>query len=158
MAMIARRILVPLDGSETAEAALPVALEVATKSGGQLIVLRTAEVRFERDPSPVDTALVRIREAEAYLRRIRERIESTGQPVSTFLWQGSPAAAIVKAVQHYQIDVIVMTTHGRTGREQEMFGSVAEAVLGGVKVPVVVVRPTGVVVRTPPGEAAPLSS
>lgn len=156
--MSARRILVPLDGSEAAEAALPVALEVATKSGGQLVVLRAAEVRLEPAPAPVDTALVRVREAEAYLKHIRDRIESTGQPVSTFLWQGSPAAAIVKAVQHYQIDIIVMTTHGRSGREQEMFGSVAEAVLGGAKVPVVVVRPTGVVVRTPPGEAAPWPS
>lgn len=148
----------PLDGSATAEAAVPVALEMATKSGAQLIVLRTAEVRFDRDPAPVDTALTRIREAEAYLHRIRERIGAAGQQVSAFLWQGSPAAAIVKAVQHYQIDVIVMTTHGRTGRDQEMFGSVAEAVLGGVNVPVVIVRPTGVVVRTPPGEAAPLTS
>lgn len=51
------------------------------------------------------------------------------------LWQGSPASAIVKAVPHYHID---------------------EAVLRGVTVPVLVVRPTGVVVRTSPGEAAPL--
>ena len=154
--MTPRRILVPLDGSEAAEAALPVALEVATASGGQLLILRVIPERFDREPSPLDTALDRIREAESYLRQIRERIGTEGKRIATFLWQGSPAAAIVKAVQHYQIDVIVMTTHGRTGRNKEMFGSVAESVLGGVRVPVVVVRPTGVVVRTPPGEAAPL--
>jgi hypothetical protein len=54
------------------------------------------------------------------------------------------------------IDVIVMTTHGRSGREKEMFGSVAEAVVRGVTVPVFLVSPTGLVVRTPPREAAPL--
>ena len=154
--MTARRILVPLDGSQAAEAALPVALEMATAPGGQLLILRVVTERFDRDPSPLETALTRIREAEAYLRQIRERIASEGKQVATFLWQGSPAAAIVKAVQHYQIDVVVMTTHGRSGRAKEMFGSVAESVLAGIAVPVVVVRPTGVVVRTPPGDAAPL--
>jgi nucleotide-binding universal stress UspA family protein len=154
--MTARRILVPLDGSHAAEAALPVALEMATAPGGQLLILRVVTERFDRDPSPLETALTRIREAEAYLRQIRERIVSEGKQVATFLWQGSPAAAIVKAVQHYQIDVVVMTTHGRSGRAKEMFGSVAESVLAGIAVPVVVVRPTGVVVRTPPGDAAPL--
>jgi len=149
---------VPLDGSAAAEAALPVALEMATATGGQLVILRVVTERFDRDPSPLDAALTRLREAEVYLRHIRDRIASEGKQVATFLWQGSPAAAIVKAVQHYQIDVIVMTTHGRTGREKEMFGSVAESVLAGITVPVVVVRPTGVVVRTPPGDAAPLPS
>jgi nucleotide-binding universal stress UspA family protein len=154
--MTDRRILVPLDGSAAAEAALPVALQMATTPGGQLLILRVVAERFDRDPSPLETALARIREAEAYLRQIRERITSEGQQVATFLWQGSPAAAIVKAVQHYQIDVVVMTTHGRTGRDKEMFGSVAESVLAGITVPVVVVRPTGVAVRTPPGDATPL--
>lgn len=154
--MSARRILVPLDGSAAAEAALPVAVDMAAAPGGQLLLLRVVTERLDRDPAPLDAALTRIREAEAYLHRVRERIAAAGTQVATFLWQGSPAAAIAKAVQQYQIDVLVMTTHGRTGREKEMFGSVAESVLAGLTVPVVVVRPTGVVVRTPPGDAAPL--
>jgi hypothetical protein len=48
-----------------------------------------------------------------------------------------------------------MATHGRSGREKDMFGSVAEAVLRGVTVPVLVVRPAGMVVQAPGGEAAP---
>jgi nucleotide-binding universal stress UspA family protein len=156
--MNASRILVPLDGSPAAEAALPVALDLARAAKGQVIVLRVTQVRFDGSPAPIETELTRIREAETYLARIREQLGAGGGQVTTVLWQGSPAAAVVKAVPHYQIDVIVMTSHGRTGREHEMFGSVAQAVLRGVTVPVLLVRPTGVVVRTPPGEAAPLGA
>jgi nucleotide-binding universal stress UspA family protein len=154
--MTARRILVPLDGSEAAAAALPVAKEMITASGGHLLILRAIAGRHDPDPSPLEADLTRMQEAEAYLQKIRERIAAEGKQVTTCLWQGSAAAAIVKAVQYYQIDTVVMTTHGRTGREEEMFGSVAQAVLRGVTVPVVVVRPSGAVVRTPPGEATPL--
>jgi nucleotide-binding universal stress UspA family protein len=156
--MNASRILVPLDGSEAAEAALPVALKLARTSNGHVLLLRVTQLRFDRDPSPVEADLARIREAEAYLGGLRQRLGADGGQVTTVLWQGSPAAAIVKAVPHYQIEVIVMTTHGRTGREKDMFGSVAEAVLRGVNVPVLLVRPGGIAVRTPPGEAAPLPS
>jgi nucleotide-binding universal stress UspA family protein len=153
--MKAGRILVPLDGSEAAEAALPFALDLAKTSQGRLLVLRVTDVPFDRDPAPVESVLARIREAEAYLRGISERLSIGGGQLTTSLWQGSPAAAIVRAVPYYQIDVIVMTTHGRSGREKEMFDSVAEAVLRGVTVPVLLIRPTGVVVQTPPGEAVP---
>lgn len=156
--MNVKRILVPLDGSDAAEAALPVASELARTSEAKLLVIRVTDARFERDPAPIEAGLRRIREAEAYLTLIRERLGAGGGQVATFLWHGSPAAAIVKAARDYQIDIIIMTTHGRTGREKDMFGSVAEAVLRGVTVPVLVVRPTGVVVQAPPGEAAPSSA
>jgi nucleotide-binding universal stress UspA family protein len=149
------RILVPLDGSEAAEAALPVALALGRTAGANVVVLRVTDVRFDEPPAPVDAGLAPIREAESYLRAIRERLGTESERVGTFVWRGSPASAIVKAARHYQVDLIVMTTHGRTGREKEMFGSVAEAVLHGAGVPVVVVRPAGVAARVPPGEAAP---
>lgn len=149
------RILLPLDGSASAEAALPVARELARASGARLLVLRVTAARFDHDPAPMEGELARIREAEAYLQSIRERLVGGGAEVATFLWHGAPAAAIVKAARDYEADIIVMTTHGRTGREKEMFGSVAEAVLRGVTVPVLVVRPTGMMVQTPPGQAAP---
>ncbi len=150
------KILVPLDGSAAAEAALPVALELAKASNASLLILRVASARFDPEPGPVDAGLAPIREAEAYLRSIRERAGAQGGRVTTVIWQGSPAAAIVKAVQEYQADMIVMTTHGRTGREREMFGSVAEAVLRAVAVPVLIVRPAGAGLQAPPGDARPL--
>jgi nucleotide-binding universal stress UspA family protein len=153
--MEAARILVPVDGSEAAEAAVPVALELARSLRANLILLRVTDVRFEQEPSPVDTGLAPIREAESYLKILLGRIDAGGVAVAAFVWRGSPAAAIVRAARHYRVNFIVMTTHGRTWREREMFGSVAEAVLRGVTVPILVVRPAGVVVQTPPGDAAP---
>jgi nucleotide-binding universal stress UspA family protein len=153
--MSLRRILVPLDGSAAAEAALPVASELARTSEAKLLVIRVTDARFDQDPGPMETGLSRIREAEAYLQSIRDRLGPGGGQVATFLWRGSPAAAIVKAACDYQVDMIIMTTHARTGRDREMFGSVAEAVLRGVTVPVLVVRPKGETVQAPGGEAAP---
>lgn len=153
--MPVKRILLPLDGSETAEAALPVARELARTSGAKLLVVRVTSARFDHEPAPVEGQLAPIREAEAYLKSIRDRLEGSGAAVATVLWHGAPAAAIAKAARDYEVDIIVMTTHGRTGREKEMFGSVAEAVLRGVAVPVLVVRPAGMMVQTPPGQAAP---
>jgi nucleotide-binding universal stress UspA family protein len=149
------RILVPLDGSEAAEGALPVALKLAEASDANLLLLRATEVRFDQEAAPVDAGLAPIRAAESYLRAIRERIGAGDEKVGTFVWRGSPAAAIVKAARHYQVEFIVMTTHGRTGRQKEMFGSVAEAVLRGVSVPVLVVRAPGMVAQAPPGGAEP---
>jgi nucleotide-binding universal stress UspA family protein len=149
------RILVPLDGSKAAEAALPSALQLARASGAQLLLLRATDVRFDQEPAPVEVGLAPIRAAEAYLRGVQDRVGAELERVTAFVWRGSAAAAIVKAVRHYQIDLIVMTTHGRSGREQEMFGSVAEAVLRGVTIPVLVVRPSGIAVHAPTGEAMP---
>jgi nucleotide-binding universal stress UspA family protein len=156
--MNVRRILVPLDGSQTAEAALRAAHELARTSGAELLLIGVTEARFDQSPAPMEAGLSRIREAEAYLARTRERLAGSGGRVAAFLWHGSPAAAIVKAAREYQADMIVMTTHGRSGREKDMFGSVADAVLRGTSLPVLVVRPEGMAVQTPRGEAAPSST
>jgi nucleotide-binding universal stress UspA family protein len=155
--MKVRRILVPLDGSPTAEAALRPAHELARTAGAELLLIRVTEARFDPSPAPMAGGLSRIREAEGYLATIRERLRAGGEQISAFLWHGSPAAAIIKAANGYQADMIVMTTHGRSGREKEMFGSVAEAVLRGTNLPVLVVRPEGLPVQPPPGQATPTS-
>jgi nucleotide-binding universal stress UspA family protein len=61
--------------------------------------------------------------------------------VETSVWSGPAAATIIKAAQTYGADMIVMTTHGRSGREREMFGSVADSVLRNAPMPVLVLRP-----------------
>jgi nucleotide-binding universal stress UspA family protein len=60
--------------------------------------------------------------------------------VVTTVWSGPAAAAIIKAAQTHGVDMIVMTTRGRTGRERDMFGSVADAVLRNAPMPVLVLR------------------
>ena len=148
-------ILVPLDGSATAEDAVPVALDLARADDACVVLLMVANVHPAPDPAPVDADLVPIRHAEAYLSAARQRLAADYPNVLTAVWRGSPAAAIVRAAHEYTADRIVMTTHGRTGRERDMFGSVADAVLRGASMPVVIVRPRHDAARAPDGHAEP---
>jgi nucleotide-binding universal stress UspA family protein len=149
-------ILVPLDGSTTAEAAVPVALQLARADNAGLVLLMVTNPHPVPDPAPVDPDLVPIRSAEAYLASAKQRFASDYSNVLTAVWRGAPAAAIVRAAQDYGVRRIVMTTHGRTGAEREMFGSVAEAVLRGASTPVIVLRPRRDAAPSPAGKAEPV--
>jgi nucleotide-binding universal stress UspA family protein len=136
------KILVPLDGSILAEAALWQALEIA--DGGTISLLRAAEA----DPVPAADSpaaqVAALREAQEYLRGMIKRLESNGMSrVEANVWYGSPAAAIVGAARTEKVDLIVMATHGRGGLERLVLGSVTESVLRGTPVPILVVRPEG---------------
>lgn len=151
-------ILVPLDGSITAEAAVPVALQLARADNAGLVLLMVTTPHPAPDPAPVDPDLVPIRSAETYLAAAKQRLASDYPNVLTAVWRGAPAAAIVRAAQDYGAGRIVMTTHGRTGAEREMFGSVAEAVLRGASTPVIVLRPRRDAAPSPAGKAEPVST
>ena len=135
------KILVPLDGSRTAEAALPLALQLARTEKGALVLLMVANIHPAPDPAPCEPDLVPIRDAQIYLDTARRQIGPDYRDVSAVVWRGAPAAAIVRAAMQYDADHIVMTTHGRTGNQRDMFGSVADAVLRNAPMAVVVVRP-----------------
>ncbi len=154
--MKAKRILVPLDGSRVAEAALPVALDLSRDTGATLLLLRV----LEAPPPGSETAPMRleaVREAETYLHDMARRVRTDGaRDVTVGLWQGSPSQAIVTAAEQHDVDMIVMTTHGRTGLQRECFGSVAESVLRGTGRPVLVVRESSAACEEPRGHATPL--
>jgi nucleotide-binding universal stress UspA family protein len=153
--MKAKRVLVPLDGSRLAEAALPFAVDLARDADASLVLLRVVEAATS-EPSSV--RLDATREAERYLDDVAGRAHAEGaRQVIRSLWGGSPGHAIVAAAEHHGVDIIVMTTHGRTGLQRECFGSVAESVLRGASRPVLVVRSDHATCEMPPGQAAPLS-
>jgi nucleotide-binding universal stress UspA family protein len=81
------------------------------------------------------------REAQAYLTRMTELPMLSGLPVKTRLLTNSPALAILDAAAEYRADIIVMTSHGRTGVSRWVFGSVAEHVARQSHMPVLVLRP-----------------
>ncbi|HXU88240.1 MAG TPA: universal stress protein [Methylomirabilota bacterium] len=149
-------ILVPLDGSATAEAAVPVALQLARGENARLILLMVITPHPAPDPAPVEGDLVPIRSAEAYLASAKQRLAGDYRNVLTAVWRGAAAAAIVRAAHDYGAGWIVMTTHGRTGAQRDMFGSVADAVLRGASMPVVVLRPAREAAPTPAGKAEPV--
>jgi nucleotide-binding universal stress UspA family protein len=135
------KVLVPLDGSRTAEAAVPIALRLAGEPKTSLVLLGVANVRVSQDPAPAEPEIAPIQEARSYLEAAKDRLMPDASGVLTTVWSGPAAAAIIKAAQSYGVDMIVMTTHGRSGRERDMFGSVADAVLRGARMPVLVLRP-----------------
>ena len=135
------KILVPLDGSQTAEAALPVALRLASKATASLVLLTVVTVRFGEEPAPAEPGIAPVQEARSYLECARNHLIPDIAGVITTVWTGPAAPAIIKAAEHYGVDTIVMTTRGRSGRERDMFGSVADAVLREAPMPVLVLRP-----------------
>lgn len=146
---MARTIMVPLDGSTFAEHALPIALGIARECGGRVHLVEAHE------PPPVpsspdilvpydgewDTAM---RNGErSYLDSVSNRIEErAGVTVRTELLEGLPAAALAAYAREMEIDLIVMTTHGRGGLSRMWLGSVADGVVRRSGVPVLLLRPT----------------
>lgn len=143
-----RRILVPLDGSSLAEAALRPALEMAEALDASLVLAQvvnwTAQT-FAFGPADVDIVEIdkRLTEgAQAYLERVKEE-QKTQRPIETVVLHGLPASALIDLIAAKEIDLVVMSSHTRSGLTRAVLGSVAERLLQG-KAPVLLIRPEGV--------------
>lgn len=146
-------ILVPLDGSSLAEAALPKAVELAEVSGARLLLLRAAQVRTLPGVDPTLAQVEVVREAEEYLARVGEHLGDLGfKEVECSVWYGPAAYSIVEAARLYKADLILMTTHGRSGLGRLILGSVAESVLRGTTTPILLLRAAEAPVEAPAGK------
>ena len=143
--MKADRVLVPLDGSPRAERALPKALELLSDSpSATLILLRAAEATSLPGIDPIEAQVAVVREAESYLDAIAARLADRSLTrVVRSVWYSSAAKAIVEAARVRHADVIVMSTHGRSGLGRLLLGSVAESVLRGTRTPILLVSARG---------------
>ena len=154
-------ILIPLDGSEMAEAAITEARQLARPDNSKLVLVRAASALALPGNDAIDARLYALQDAEAYLDAVKRRLEAEGvRGVETHVWYGSAAAAIVEAAALYKADLIVMTTHGRSGLGRLVFGSVAESVLRGTTAPILLVRSISAPVDALPGRdtVAPASA
>jgi nucleotide-binding universal stress UspA family protein len=143
--MLLNNILVPLDGSPLAEAALPFAEVLATRSGARLTLIRAARSRSTHltELGPVDQ-MRSIDDAEGYLRTIAERLGAEGYSVETGVpFGGDPAEWIVEECSYRKADLVIMATHDRVGIDHWLHGSVAEAVVHASTIPVMLVRAVG---------------
>lgn len=139
-----KTILVPLDGSAVAEAALKPAVDLARQAGATLVLLRAAAAHTGPMGDIVDAQVEVMREAEEYLAAARARVLSAGAAgVEVSAWYGPPAEAIVEAARHRHADLIVMASHGRSGVARLVLGSVAESVLRATAVPILLIRADG---------------
>ena len=135
------RILVPLDGSAFAEAALPQAVALADAFAAEIVLLRVV------GPAPGDAPranfawrLLRA-EAEAYLEEIADRLGAGERDVRVQVTQGDPADEILEFSRIEQIDLIILSLHGH-GRDTSCAGGgTAHRVRSAATVSLLVIRP-----------------
>ncbi|HEX7981623.1 MAG TPA: universal stress protein [Gemmatimonadaceae bacterium] len=137
-----RTILVPLDGSQFAEQALPIAMHLAAGAKARLLLVRVHQVPPKHLGSTWDEFFRN--EETAYLERIAARVAQV-QPadVETALLEGDVIEAIRESADGRAECLIVMSTNGRTGLSRAWLGSVADGVLRHSTRPVLALRPSG---------------
>jgi len=141
MEKLYRHILVPLDGSKLAEAALKHALPIARSNGAEVTFLQ-AVWPFVRGRGARVTEAERTLKTVAlhYMKGIAGRPEWRGLKVRTEAKFGLAENVIIDYARSKSVDLIVLSSHGRTGLKRWVFGSVAEKVLRGATQPVLLVR------------------
>ena len=141
-----KRILVPLDGSQLAEGALSHAGMVARLCDAEMTllivvppikeVIETTTERFSID----EQWETRKSQALRYLASLRERSECHGLRIHTEVEIGPVAETILNYAENRAVDLIVITTHGRSGIQRWVWGSTAEKVLRAARTTVMLVR------------------
>lgn len=131
------RILVPLDGSATAETVLPQVRRLLRRAPAELILLQVVP----HFPPDFRTAFPALNgEAERYMRRMAFQFVNDGVPARGFVRMGTAAETILETAERERVSLIAMSSHGRTGLPRWVFGSVAEKVLRASPVPILLVR------------------
>ena len=143
-----KRIVVPLDGSELAEEVLTHVRALASCMDSEIVLVRvTTYPSFEYLlADPLVTASVHdsiAAEAADYLRRLTDELCKDGfKARAEVVTVGGPVAdAIITCAHEVEADLIAMSTHGRTGPSRWLLGSVADRVVRGAGMPVLMIRP-----------------
>jgi nucleotide-binding universal stress UspA family protein len=133
-------VLVPLDGSALAERALPFAIRIGLATGARLLLVRTGLAEKLMNWNEEATfALAATQQAEQDLASLVERLHASGIRAEAHLRVDDATRAIVETARKYGAGLIVMTTHGRSGLGRWVYGSIAEQVLRGTPVPVLLI-------------------
>ncbi len=140
--MTITKILVPLDGSQLAEAVLPMAGVLAEQNHARLILFHVIE---QNPPETVhgERHLTTDQEASAYLSQVRQSLPegiTVDQHVHTSA-EKDVANSIVEHSQELKVDLIAMCAHGQSGLEKRIFGNIAQTVLNQGDVPVLLLSP-----------------
>jgi nucleotide-binding universal stress UspA family protein len=131
-----KKLLVPLDGSEFAEGALDPAMAIARGMQAEVVLFRVAEpiprTRALAEMPDVynDVVAAAYRDAEEYLTRLKTRLDYERITVEHRSAEEGVARQLLDYAAQASVDLIVMTSHGRTGVDRWVHGSVAEKVLG----------------------------
>jgi len=139
-----RNILIATDGSENTQRAISYGIEIAKLSGAAvyaLYVVNTSPIISNYWTIGKKNIYEIIRsEGEKAVFEVKKIGEASGVDVKEVVLDGYPSNAIIDFAENNNIDLIVMGTLGKTGLDKLLIGSVAEKVVRGSKVPVMVVR------------------
>jgi nucleotide-binding universal stress UspA family protein len=155
-----QKILVPLDGSDLAEVALPLAADLAPQLSATLYLVRIVSTARHMAASSLagatggidgmsavdiqaieDAVALQTQEAERYLDEQAKVLRGKGLTVEAETCQGSAAEEIIRHAQDKDIDMIAISSHGRSGLGRLVFGSVCDKVMREAGIPVLVVKP-----------------
>jgi nucleotide-binding universal stress UspA family protein len=154
------RILIPLDGSPTAAAALEQAEALGEKLGSTLVLVRVvhtlgdlasvatptlSRAEFSQDVIARGDSAREHAAARSYIADLSDALQKRGLKVETHIGEGAPADEIIEAARNANAGLIVMTAYGAGGAHtrsgKAVFGGVADEVLRQSRVPVLLIRP-----------------
>jgi nucleotide-binding universal stress UspA family protein len=138
-----KSILVPLDGSKLAEAILPEIEKVASSMKARIILLRVCRSHVFPGKDPTKAEIEVIRAAEKYLNEIAQRLTAKDLDAEIHVRYGDVADEILSHSKRNEIDLISMSTHGRSGFGRWLLGSVAEKIVRHSEKPVLLLRSKG---------------
>ena len=135
-----KKIMVPLDGSSLAEEALPCAEELCGRLGAEVILVGVCHSKKDQLQNMRRSYLNRV--VEAISRRIMDNygVSRDKVTVNDAMLFGKPAKEIVNYADKYDIDLIIMTTHGYSGFDRWAIGNVADTVVRETGKPVLLIR------------------
>lgn len=142
-------ILVPLDGSQRAEVILTHVIELAKKFTAKVILLEaveqklayTGDLEVSASSAKVDEELAKqIKNAESYIKGVKEKLEQQGIQVTTRIMQGPPVEAIIAMAKEENVDLIALASHGRSGLARVFYGSVAAGILHRAERPLLLIH------------------
>jgi nucleotide-binding universal stress UspA family protein len=138
------RILLPLDGSEASEQAIPLAAFIADKTGAEIDVVRAMSltaVSYDPGMSVYSADLITAMEesVKAYLQGVADKLG--GRKVETAMLMGGAGEMLLDHMKERPAGLVVSTTHGRTGVKRAALGSTSDRLLHG-SAPVLIFRPS----------------
>lgn len=143
-----KTIVVPIDGSGWSERAIPHAADIARNNDAEIILLHVL-----RPPAAEYTDQIALGGGEEQLQQIREEMKqklmalrnglrAQGIDARAQVIEGMGVASLIcDFINDQDVDLVVMSSHGRSGISRFIFGSVAQKVMQDVSVPVMIIRP-----------------
>lgn len=139
------KILVPLDGSEVAEVALPYAGELAGRLGSEITLIHVCESTEQQYRNMHQIYMQKMAEMTRQLiKKYVETPDAASIAVQAELLNGNPADKILDFAEKQHVNLIVIATHGRSGIQRWVLGSIADKVVNAAKQPVLLIRARGI--------------